>query len=87
MLKRLPIVNKEIKLDHGQRMGLWVETRVVVEVIAVEALNDVLFTKDLTYLRLNNYKFGLLFNSQAAALNAGFKRVIYSSQPIKIRFS
>ena len=39
--KPMPIVYKEIKLDHGYRMDLVVEEKVVIEIKTVEALNDV----------------------------------------------
>lgn len=47
-----PIVYKDIKLDHGYRIDLLVEERVVVELKAVEFLTDVHLAQILTYLRL-----------------------------------
>ena len=37
----LPIVYKEVKLDHGYRIDLLIEEKVVVEIKTVEVLNDV----------------------------------------------
>lgn len=37
--KPMPIVYKEVKLDHGYRMDLLVEDKVVIEIKTVEALN------------------------------------------------
>jgi GxxExxY protein len=57
----MPIVYKEVKLDHGYRIDLLIEEKVVVEIKTVEAFSDVHTVQVLTYLRLGNYKLGLLF--------------------------
>jgi GxxExxY protein len=74
--KPMPIVYKEVKLDHGYRIDLLVEEKVVVEIKTVEAFNDVHTAQVLTYLRLGKYKLGLLLNFQTAVLKNGIKRVI-----------
>lgn len=72
----LPIVYRDVKLDHGYRMDLLVEDKVVVELKTVEALTDVHFAQVLTYLRLGEYPLGLLLNFQTTILKNGIKRVI-----------
>lgn len=72
----MPIVYKEVKLDHGYRMDLLVENKVVIEIKTVEALNDVHTAQVLTYLKLGNYKLGLLLNFHVAMLKQGVKRII-----------
>lgn len=74
--KPMPIVYKEVKLDHGYRIDLLVEEKVVIEIKTVEAFNDVHTAQVLTYLRLGKYKLGLLFNFQTTVLKSGIKRVI-----------
>ncbi len=74
--KPMPIVYKEVKLDHGYRIDLLVEEKVVIEIKTVEAFNDVHLAQVLTYLRLGNYKLGLLLNFQTTVLKNGIKRVI-----------
>jgi len=74
--KPMPIVYKEVKLDHGYRIDLLVEERVVIEIKTVEMFNDVHTAQVLTYLRLGNYKLGLLLNFQTTILKNGIKRVI-----------
>ena len=74
--KPMPIVYKEVKLDHGYRIDLLVEEKVVVEIKTVEAFNDVHTAQALTYLRLGKYKLGLLLNFQTTVLKHGIKRVI-----------
>jgi len=74
--KPMPIIYKDVKLDHGSRIDLLVENKVVIEIKTVEALNDVHFAQVLTYLKLGNYKLGLLLNFQVTTLKNGIKRII-----------
>jgi len=72
----MPIVYKEVKLDHGYRMDLLVENKVVVEIKTVDAFTDVHFAQVLTYLKLGDYKLGLLINFNVSKLVDGVKRII-----------
>ena len=74
--KALPIVYKDIKLDHGYRIDLLVENKVVIEIKTVEAFSDVHLAQVLTYLKLGNYKLGLLLNFHVTTLKNGIRRVI-----------
>lgn len=74
--KPMPITYKEIKLDHGYRMDLVVDNKVVIEIKTVEAFADVHTAQLLTYLKLGNYKLGLLINFHVALLKDGIKRII-----------
>lgn len=74
--KPMPIVFKDIKLDHGYRIDLLVEDKVVVEIKTVEGFTDVHFDQMLTYLRLGDYKLGLLINFHVKLLKNGIKRFI-----------
>jgi GxxExxY protein len=72
----MPIVYKEIKLEHGYRMDLLVEDKIVIELKTVEELTEVHFAQTLTYLRLGNYKLGLVINFNVSRLKDGIKRII-----------
>ena len=74
--KVLPLVYKEVKLDTGYRIDLFVEDRVVVELKSVEAINDVHIAQVLTYLKLSERKIGLLINFNIKSLKNGIKRLI-----------
>ena len=74
--KPMPIIYKEVKLDHGYRIDLLVENKVVVQIKAVEMFTDVHTAQVLTYLKLGNYKLGLLLNFQVTTLKNGLKRII-----------
>ncbi|MCX8490661.1 MAG: GxxExxY protein [Cyclobacteriaceae bacterium] len=73
--KPLPLVYKEVKLECGYRLDLLVEKKVVVEIKAVEALNDIHMAQILTYLKLSKCKLGLLMNFNVALMKAGIRRV------------
>lgn len=74
--KALPVVYKELKLNHGYRIDLLVENKVVIEIKTVEAFSEVHLAQVLTYLRLGNYKLGLLLNFNVAVLKTGIKRIV-----------
>ena len=74
--KALPLVYQEVKLDAGSRIDLLVEGSVVIEIKAVETLNDVHTAQVLTYLKLSKCKVGLLLNFNVASLKNGIKRLI-----------
>jgi len=74
--KPMPIIYKEVELDHGYRIDLLVERKVVIELKTVEALTNVHTAQVLTYLKLGNYKLGLLINFYVPMLKNGIKRII-----------
>ena len=76
--KPMPIVYESIRLDHGYRMDLVVEKKLVVEIKTVEGINPVHLAQVLTYLKLGNYPYGLLINLQVTLLKNGLKRLINS---------
>ncbi len=75
----LPIIYKEVELDHGYRIDLLIEDSVVVELKTVESLNDVHMAQVLTYLKLGGYKLGLLINFHTTLLKNGIRRFINNS--------
>jgi GxxExxY protein len=74
--KPMPLIFEEVKLDCGYRLDLLVEDKLVIELKSVESLSDVHFAQILTYLKLGNYKLGLLINFNVALVKDGIKRVI-----------
>lgn len=74
--KALPIIYKDIKLDHGYRIDLLVENKVVLELKTVEAFSDIHFAQIITYLKLGNYPLGLLINFDSKILKNNIKRFI-----------
>jgi GxxExxY protein len=74
--KPMPLVFESVKLECGYRLDLLVENKLVVELKSVETLTDVHLSQTLTYMRLGNYKLGLLINFNVAHLRQGIKRLI-----------
>lgn len=74
--KPMPIIYKDVKLDHGYRIDLLVNNKVVIEIKTVEMFTDVHTAQVLTYLKLGNYKLGLLLNFYVKLFKNGIKRVI-----------
>src|SRR5262245_19999208 len=58
----IPLVYEEVRLDCGYRLDLLVENKVVIEVKSVESLADIHLAQILTYMKLGDYKLGLLIN-------------------------
>lgn len=73
--KPMPIIYKEVKLDHGYRMDLVVE-KVVIEIKTVDSICDVHKAQLLTYLKLGDYKLGLILNFKVMLLKDGITRII-----------
>ncbi len=71
-----PVVYKGIRLDHGYRVDLLVEDKVVVELKTVDTLTDVHFAQVMTYLSLGGFKLGLLINFRVKLLKDGIRRII-----------
>ena len=51
----------------------------VIEIKSVDALNDVHLAQTLTYMKLGNFRLGLLINFNVILLKYGLKRVINGS--------
>lgn len=73
--KPMPLVFEEVKLECGYRIDLLIENKLVIEIKSVDALNDVHLAQTLTYMKLGNYKLGLLINFNVVLLKHGIKRV------------
>ena len=70
----LPVIYKGMQLDCGYRVDLIVGDTVVVEIKAVDHLTAVHDVQLLTYLRLGNWKVGLLINFNVPLLRDGIRR-------------
>lgn len=66
--KGLPLVYNEVKLDIGYRIDLILENELIIEIKAVDTLNDIHIAQILTYLKLSSCKLGLLINFNSVLL-------------------
>lgn len=67
---------KGLHFDSSYRMDFVVERKVVVELKVVDALLPVHEAQLLSYLRLSDYRLGLLINFNVAMLKTGIKRIV-----------
>ena len=74
--KPLPLFYDTIKMEIGYRLDFLVENKLVIEVKAVEALNDVHKAQVITYLKLSGCKLGLLVNFNVVLIKDGIKRLV-----------
>lgn len=73
--KTMAIVYGGIRLNHAYRIDLLVDNKVVVELKAVEEFHRIHFQQVLTYLKLGDFRTGLLINFHVSRLVDGIKRI------------
>jgi GxxExxY protein len=71
-----PVSYKGLKLEAGFKIDAVVERRLVLELKAVEQILPVHEAQLLTYMKLGNYRIGLLLNFHVALLKDGVKRMV-----------
>ena len=74
--KPMPLVFEDVHLECGYRLDILVENKLVIEVKSVEALHEIFFAQTLTYMKLGDYKLGLLINFNVLYLKDGIRRII-----------
>ncbi len=67
---------KSLKLDRGFRIDILVENSIVLELKAVDKITDIHKSQLLTYLKLGEFKLGLLLNFNVKILKQGITRII-----------
>ena len=72
----MPFVYKDVKQEIGYRLDLLVNSKVIIEVKAVEAVAPDHFAQLLTYLKLSGLKLGLLINFNSKTLKDNIHRVV-----------
>lgn len=74
--KFLSIQYENLKVENAFKIDLLVESKVVVEIKAQEALDNFHNAQLLNYLKLGNYRLGLLLNFNSKLFKKGINRVI-----------
>lgn len=72
----LPVIYKDLKMECGYRIDLWVNNKVIIETKSVDALNDIHFAQLLTYLKLSDNRLGYLINFNVLRIKDGIRRVV-----------
>lgn len=73
---RLPLAYAGRSLDSHLRLDLLVERQLVVEIKCVEKLLPIHRAQVLTYLRMGEFRRGLLLNFNVPRLRAGIMRIV-----------
>jgi len=74
--KPLPVIFEKVELDCGYRIDLLIENKIVLELKSIKKIEDIHMAQILTYMKLGNYKTGLLINFNVSSLKDGIKRII-----------
>ena len=74
--QQLPLDYKEIKLDCGYRIDLFVNNSLIVELKSVEQLLKIHEAQILTYMKLAHVRVGLLINFNVEILKKGIRRFV-----------
>jgi len=69
--KPLPIFYKDVILDCGYRLDIVVENQVIVEIKSVSGIAPIHEAQLLSYLKMSDYKRGLLINFNVTMLKDG----------------
>ncbi|WKZ35585.1 MAG: GxxExxY protein [Anaerolineales bacterium] len=72
----LPINYKGTNADCSYRIDLLVNDEVIVELKSVESISPIHEAQTLTYMRLGNWKVGLILNFNVPILVKGVKRLV-----------
>lgn len=76
----VPLRYKDVLLDCGFRLDVLVESRLPLELKAVEVLLPIHDAQLLTYMRLGGHPLGLLLNFEVALLKDGIRRLVQTAQ-------
>ncbi len=73
--KFLNIQYEELLLERAFKMDLLIENKVVLEIKSVESLNNFHASQLKNYLRIGNFKLGMLLNFNSQLFKNGVKRI------------
>ena len=74
--KSLAVIYEELIIEKAYKMDLLVEDLVVLEIKSVDYLTTFHSTQLKNYLRLGNYKLGMLLNFNQGLFKDGVKRIV-----------
>lgn len=74
--KVLPVRYDHIELECGYRADLVIDSKFIIEIKAVNQISEIHLAQLLTYLKLADYRLGLLINFNVPLIKNGIRRVI-----------
>ncbi|AFL84431.1 hypothetical protein Belba_1842 [Belliella baltica DSM 15883] len=72
----LPVEWDGLNIGKAYRIDLLIERKVVIELKCVDEVSKVHFSQLLTYLKLSDFKLGLIINFKTDLLKKGIHRVV-----------
>ena len=72
----LPVRYKEINIDCGYRIDLFVDNALIIELKSVQNILPIHDAQLLTYMKLADIRTGLLINFNVQVLKDGIKRMV-----------
>jgi GxxExxY protein len=73
---QIPICYDGVTFEEGLRLDLLVESKVIVEIKAIEIVNPVWHAQVLSHLKLTRLRLGYLINFHVPMIKHGIKRII-----------
>lgn len=70
------IVYEELRIEAGLRLDLLVEGEVIIEIKAVEKMNEVFSAQLISYLKLTGKRLGFLINFNVPLIKDGIQRIV-----------
>ncbi|KOS06895.1 GxxExxY protein [Flavobacterium akiainvivens] len=74
--KPMPLMYDEVSLTVAYRADIVIENKFIVEVKTIEEIKGIHMAQLLTYLRLADYKLGMLINFNTTLIKDGIRRII-----------
>ncbi len=74
----VPVIYRDAWIDAGFRMDMVVGRKAVVEITTAEKLIPLHEAQLLTYLKLPNFRLGLLINFNVTLIKDGIRRLVRS---------
>ncbi len=78
----IPIEYKNVRLDCGFRVDLFIENCLIVELKAVEQILPIHEAQLITYMKLTETPVGLIINFNVRVLKDGIRRLFPSPSPL-----
>jgi len=73
--KNIPFTYEDLEIKFAYRADLIINQKVIVEIKTVEKIAAIHIAQALTYLKLGNFKLGLVLNFNTPHLRDGIRRV------------
>jgi GxxExxY protein len=80
--KPLPVNYRDVRLDCGYRVDLFVANRLIVEIKSIEKLGPVHIAQMITYLKLSGCTVGLILNFNVPLMKQGIRRVVLGHEEL-----